>query len=59
VMLPLGHLLHGELAGIATAIGRGALFTWAWLELFQGINYFRRALGAIVLIATVWSTVKH
>jgi hypothetical protein len=28
----------------------GSLFTWAWEELFQGINYFRRALGLIVLV---------
>lgn len=27
----------------------GSLFTWAWEELFQGVNYFRRALGLIVL----------
>lgn len=29
----------------------GTLFTWAWLELFQGVNYFRRSLGLIVLIS--------
>ena len=34
-------------------IAFGALFTWAWEELFQGVNYFRRALGAIVLISIV------
>jgi len=28
----------------------GALFTWAWEELFQGVNYFRRSLGLVVLI---------
>ncbi len=31
----------------------GALFTWAWEELFQGVNYFRRALGLIVLIGLI------
>jgi hypothetical protein len=31
----------------------GALFTWAWLELFQGINYFRRGLGCLTLILLV------
>ncbi|AKG21226.1 hypothetical protein [Calothrix sp. 336/3] len=29
----------------------GSLFTWAWEELFQGVNYFRRALGFVVLIS--------
>ena len=28
----------------------GSLFTWAWEELFQGVNYFRRALGLIGLL---------
>lgn len=25
------------------------LFTWAYLELTQGVNYFRRTLGAVVI----------
>ncbi|MEA5549724.1 hypothetical protein VB713_01800 [Anabaena cylindrica UHCC 0172] len=28
----------------------GSLFTWAWEELFQGVNYFRRTLGLLVLV---------
>lgn len=36
------------------AIAFGALFTWAWLELFDGVNYFRRALGAIVLLFIIF-----
>ena len=39
------------------AIAFGSIFTWAWLELFEGVNYFRRALGAIVLIGVVASRV--
>ncbi|WP_404784114.1 hypothetical protein [Altericista sp. CCNU0014] len=35
------------------AISLGALFAWAWMELFDGVNYFRRSLGAIVLIGIV------
>jgi len=27
----------------------GAFFTFAWLELFQGVNYFRRLSGLIIL----------
>jgi hypothetical protein len=34
-------------------IAFGSLFTWAWRELFQGVNYFRRTLGLIVLIGLV------
>lgn len=32
----------------------GFIFTWAWLEITSGVNYFRRALGLIVLIIAVW-----
>ena len=34
-------------------IAFGSLFTWAWLELFQGVNYFRRLLGLVVLVGFV------
>ncbi|OKH58381.1 hypothetical protein [Scytonema sp. HK-05] len=37
------------------ALAFGSLFTWAWLELFQGVNYFRRALGLGVLIGVIAS----
>jgi hypothetical protein len=35
----------------------GSLFTWAWEELFQGVNYFRRALGFVVLVGFVGSRI--
>ena len=38
-------------------IAFGSLFTWAWLELFQGVNYFRRILGFVVLIGSVGSRI--
>ena len=36
----------------------GVLFTWAWEELFQGVNYFRRALGLIVLVGLIVSRIQ-
>ena len=38
-------------------IAFGALFTWAWEELFQGVNYFRRGLGLIVLVSLITSKI--
>lgn len=43
-VLPSGNLQTGF-----DLVGFGALFTWAWQELFEGVNYFRRALGLVVL----------
>lgn len=37
------------------AIAFGSLFTWAWLELFEGVNYFRRVLGLLVLVGLIAS----
>ena len=31
------------------------LFSWAYLEITEGVNLFRKTLGAVVAIATVWS----
>lgn len=47
-ILPVGKLQSG-----ADLIAFGALFTWAWQEVFEGVNYFRRALGLIVLVGIV------
>ena len=42
-------LPSGQLQMAAQLLAFGALFTWAWQELFDGVNYFRRALGLIGL----------
>jgi len=43
----LSYLTHAKWLGwISTTF----LLVWAFLELFQGVNYFRRLLGLIVLI---------
>lgn len=34
-------------------IAFGCLFTWAWQELFEGVNYFRRGLGLVVLVGAI------
>lgn len=39
----------GQLQVAAQLFAFGALFTWAWQELFNGVNYFRRALGLVGL----------
>ena len=35
-----------------------SLFIWAMLELLVGVNYFRKGLGAIVLVALTMSIIK-
>ncbi len=40
-------------------LATGSLSVWAILELFQGVNYFRRTLGLIVLIALLGSKIQQ
>jgi hypothetical protein len=51
LVLPSGKLQTG-----VALIAFGTLFTWAWQEVFEGVNYFRRALGLIGLVGlmTLW-----
>ena len=35
----------------SSLVAFGALFTWAWQESFEGVNYFRQALGLIGLMS--------
>lgn len=50
-LIPTTGNIHAGLDAIAF----GSLFTWAWLELFSGVNYFRRSLGFIVLLGAIAS----
>ncbi|MFQ4135990.1 hypothetical protein PGN35_006675 [Nodosilinea sp. PGN35] len=34
----------------AALVAFGTWFTWAWQELFEGVNYFRQALGLAALV---------
>ena len=43
----------GKVYAGLNVIAFGSLFTWAWQELFDGVNYFRRALGLVVLVGAI------
>ena len=55
VAMLASKLFNGLPGQLASTIAFGALFTWAWLELFSGVNYFRRALGLVILVAVIWN----
>jgi len=44
-------LPSGEIQTVSSLVAFGALFTWAWQELFEGVNYFRRSLGLVGLVS--------
>ncbi|MEH1867946.1 MAG: hypothetical protein V7K69_23525 [Nostoc sp.] len=49
----------GKINTVLEVVANGSLFTWAWLELFQGVNYFRRALGLAVLIGIIALKIQY
>lgn len=51
-------LSSGILQSTLSLVAFGALFTWAWQELFEGVNYFRQALGLIGLISLIALTLN-
>lgn len=57
ICIIIQQLLNGDLYKFVDYIGFGAIFTWAWLEIFQGVNYFRRTFGIIVMFLTLYSRV--
>lgn len=48
--LMITKLTEGSIRQFFEILGFGSLFVFAWLELFEGVNYFRRALGLAVMI---------
>ncbi len=52
-------LSKGTLADVCSWIGSAALIIWSLLEIFRGVNYFRRALGLLVLIFAIASLIKN
>jgi len=49
---------NGKTADILTGLASAVLIVWAVLELTKGVNYFRRALGLVVLILAVLALIK-
>jgi hypothetical protein len=47
----------GKINTVLDLLANGSLFTWAWMELFQGVNYFRRGLGLAVFIGIIASKI--
>lgn len=46
-------LPDGPLQTTFEVVAFGTWFTWAWLELFTGVNYFRQSLGLVTLIGLI------
>ncbi len=50
----LTKITSGTINSFLGLVAFGALFTWAWLELFHGANYLRRLLGFVVIAVSIY-----
>jgi len=48
----------GHASNILWWVGTGLLIIWSGLEIVLGVNYFRRALGLLVLVLAVAAAFK-
>jgi hypothetical protein len=51
-------LNRGTLADVLSWIGSAALIIWCLLEIFKGADYFRRALGLLVLVYAIAALIQ-
>lgn len=49
---------HGSTNKLMSSLAFGAIFTWAYLEISNGRSYFRRLLGVVVLVFSIYARVK-
>jgi hypothetical protein len=45
--------------GTAQFVALGMWFTWSWLEISSGVNYFRRFLGLVVLAGLLYANLNN
>lgn len=50
-------LPYGELNFVISLVAFGSLFTFAWLEIFDGSSPFRRVVGAVVMVVIILSKI--
>lgn len=48
----------GDVHSFFSTVAFGAIFTWAYLEIRSGISTFRRALGVVVIIVSIYGQIN-
>lgn len=59
LVLTLASLFtHDKLADVLWYVALAVLAVWSLLEIFKGVNYFRRSFGAVVLLMVIMALFK-
>jgi hypothetical protein len=59
VLTVISLLFSGRVSDVFSWAAHAALIIWALLELFKGVNYFRRGLGLVILIFAIMSLLQN
>jgi hypothetical protein len=59
VLTTISLFLSGKASDVFAFAAEANLVVWALLEIFKGVNYFRRALGLVVLIFAIMSFLRN
>jgi hypothetical protein len=59
ILTVISLLFGGTLSDIISWAAHAALIIWALLEIFKGVNYFRRGLGVVVLLFAIMSLMQN
>jgi len=59
VLTVVSLLVGGRQADVFSWLASASLVIWSLLEIFKGANYFRRALGLLILFLSVMSFVHN
>jgi hypothetical protein len=57
VLTMISLFLNGTAANIFVWLGMASIVIWSLLEMTKGVNYFRRILGAVVMLLVILSVV--
>ena len=59
VLTVISLLFAGRTSDYFSWAAHAALIVWCFLEIFKSVNYFRRALGVVVLIFAIMSLLQN
>jgi hypothetical protein len=58
VFTTVSLFISGRTADLLSRLGSAALIVWALLEIFKGVNYFRRGMGLLIFVFSISSFIR-
>ncbi len=59
VLTTVSLFINGRPADVLSWLAQASLAVWCGLEIFRGVDYFRRGLGLLILVFVIMSVVRN